>query len=377
MSFFVRHSTSFRAIIILAVTGLLAIFLSVACKKETEVPPGTTPYPFPALPAHFRALPLDPDNIPTVEGVELGRMLFHDNILSRNFTQSCASCHMQDFSFSDPARFSTGVEGLQGRRNAMALVNLAWYPEKFFFWDGRSRTLPQQALLPVEDPIEMHLPWPQAIERLKGHADYPDLFFKAFGTRNITPLLVTKAIAQFETTLLSFNSPFDRYMMGDSNALSASAKRGMQLFLTESADCFHCHITNELFVHPARPFSNNGLDEFDFPDEFPDKGRGEVSGRDPDKGKFKIPTLRNLAFTAPYMHDGRFATLEEVIDFYNEGPKLSPTLDSIMIAEANRRLIEKGHYGLNLSPQDKVDLKNFLLSLSDSAFVSNPAFSAP
>lgn len=372
-----RHTASCRAILLLLSLSGAMVLLTVACKKEPVLPPGTTPYAFPNLPAHFRAIPLDPDNIPTVEGVALGRRLFHDNILSKNLTKSCASCHMPELSFSDPNKFSTGVDGIAGRRNSMTLVNLAWSPGRLFFWDGRALGLPAQALLPVEDPIELHLPWPEAVSRLEAHDEYPDLFYKAFGVRKISPTLVTKAIAQFETTLLSFDSPFDRYMSGDSSALSASAKRGMQLFLTESADCFHCHITNELFVHPNRAFGNNGLDEFDFPNEFPDQGRGEVTGRDIDKGKFKIPTLRNLAFTAPYMHDGRFATLEEVIDFYNEGPKLSPSLDSIMIAEANRRLIEKGHYGLNLSPQDKIDLKNFLLSLSDTAFVNNPDFKAP
>jgi len=361
---------------ILFLIGFFAIvFIVTSCKKEGQKPPETERYPLPDLPAHFRAIPLDPTNLPTKQGVALGRKLFHDKILSGDFSQSCASCHNPELSFNDNKSFSLGIDGIPGRRNAMTLVNLPWYTS--FFWDGRAANLPEQAIEPVPNPIEMHLPWEEAVARLKGHPEYPDLFYAAFGTKDITKELTAKAIAQFETILLSFNSPFDRYMSGDSSALNESARRGRQIFLTERGDCFHCHVTSELFIHPSRAFGNNGLDEIDFPDDFADLGRGEVTGLDNDKGKFKIPTLRNLAFTAPYMHDGRFATLEEVIDFYDQGPKISPSLDSIMITESNRRLIDLGHYGLNLSTQDKQDLKNFLLSLSDTSFVHNPDFRAP
>jgi cytochrome c peroxidase len=248
----------------------------------------------------------------------------------------------------------------------MAVVNLAWSTK--FFWDGRAKSLRDQALGPVPNVIEMHLSWVDAVARLQHHPEYVALFKKAFDSTVITKELTTKAIEQFEKTLISYNSPYDKYIRGEAN-LTLSEQRGLVIFNTEAGDCFHCHTTPELFVHPTKVFTNNGMDAAATPDDFADKGLGAISGNPLDNGKFKIPSLRNLAYSAPYMHDGRFQTLEEVIDSYDLGPKQSPSVDSILIVKATYRLENYGHWGLALTPQDKDDLKNFLLSLSDSSFI--------
>lgn len=346
-----------------------------ACKKDPESPAQNTPTPYeiPVI-SNFRPFPIDTENPLTEEGVDLGHRLFFERKLSNDNTLSCAGCHRPENGFSDPRQFSIGTQGIAGSRNAMAIFNLAW--SEGFFWDGRAATLREQAILPIEDSIEMHLPLAEAVSRLKAIPAYTQRFEKAFGTQEITPALIGKALEQYMKALISYNSPFDKYKRGEA-ALSPAAAKGEILFNTEQADCFHCHTTPELMVHASKTFVNNGLDEIDNPNDFIDKGRGKITGNPDDNGKFKVPSLRNLAFTAPYMHDGRFKTLDEVIDFYNEGPKISPSLEPIMIAEANRRLIQFGRYGLGLTPEQKEDLKAFLLSLSDETLRTNPLFNPP
>lgn len=353
--------------------GLMA-GLIWACKKESgESTFQPTAYKFPN-PSNFRQPEIDPANPLSNEGVKLGHHLFFERQLSRDGSLSCAGCHRPENAFSDPRRFSIGVDGTPSARQAMSLLNLAWSDQ--FFWDGRSPSLRAQALLPVPDPTEMHLPWDQAIARLNSIEKYPEMFEKAFGTKTITKELAAKALEQYQKALVSYNSPFDQYIRGE-GALSPGAMRGMQMFNNEKADCFHCHSTPELFVHPAQIFSNNGLDLVDNPDGFPDKGLGGFTGNPADNGRFKVPSLRNLTMTAPYMHDGRFRTLDEVIEFYNQGPQISPSLDPIMIAEANRRVLQFGRWGLGLTEQDKADLKAFLVALTDSTILSNPLFLPP
>ena len=337
-----------------------------SCTKEEVYK--TTPYTAPVI-QNFRAMPQDANNPMTLEGIELGKKLFFDPILSRDSSISCASCHKKENSFSDIRLKSLGVDGLPGTRHSMALVNLAWQKDRFF-WDGRVNTLRQQALIPIEDPVEMHLPLPEAEKRLQRNTVYVDLFNKAFGTKNIKADLIGKALEQFMKTLISYNSKFDKFAR-DEIALTDAELRGFDIFKTEKGDCFHCHSTGapEVFISPDRTFANNGLDSVNTVLEFADFGLGKFTGNTEDYGRFKIPTLRNLAFTAPYMHDGRFATLDEVIDFYNEGPKGSPTLEPIMREKANKRLETEFHWGLNLTPQQKADLKAFLLTLSDSSYV--------
>jgi cytochrome c peroxidase len=359
-------------IIAIVFTLLMSVIVVSSCNKDKtptptgEEPPATTPYTVSRIP-NFRIMPTDIANPLTVEGIALGKKLFFDPILSKDSTLSCEGCHKKEHSFSDNRRFSIGVDGIAGRRQSMALVNLAWYDNKFF-WDGRVNTLREQAEKPIEDPIEMHLPLSEAVNRLQNNATYVSLFWNAFGTKTITKDLITKALEQFQKTLISYNSKYDKYTRGEI-ALDTFELRGLTIFNTEKADCFHCHTTSELVIHPTKIFSNNGLDEAATVNDFVDKGLGAITGLDTDKGKFKIPTLRNLAFTAPYMHDGRFNTLEGVIEMYNAGYKHSPTVDNILIEKAAVRYANTGEYGLQLSSHEKECLKRFLLTFSDSSFV--------
>lgn len=361
----------------------LSFLIVFSCVKEpqkevetTTVPPtnptnpntfNPTPYQLaiPTLFAQYILPPVIPPNNPTtVEGVALGRKLFFDPILSGNGTQSCASCHAPQFAFGESTRFSTGIDGIQGNRNAMPLFNMAWNWDNHFFWDGRANGIEAQAFGPVVNPIEMHNTWPTAVASLQANAEYPNLFKAAFGTTNIDSVLVAKAIAQFERTLISGNSRFDQYLNGQIS-LTAQEIEGFNVFMAENrGDCFHCHgnAANPLWTDNL--FHNNGLDA-----TFSDLGLGAVTGNPADNGKFKTPSLRNLAYTAPYMHDGRFATLDEVINHYSEGLQNSPTVDPLL------KYLNQG--GVQLSVADKAALKAFLLSLSDDSFINNPNFQAP
>lgn len=302
-----------------------------------------------------------PDNNPlTVEGVALGRKLFYEKMLSDNMTMSCATCHKQENAFNDPRPFSEGTNGAFGDRNAMAIINLAW--NTAFFWDGRRATLEEQAHDPVTNPIEMANTWPEVVKRLQNNNTYPDLFYKAFGTKTIDSNLVVKAIAQFERTLVSYNSRFDKYFhKGDSTALTQQEKNGLAIFKGKGM-CNNCHLMNTQLSDNV--FRNNGLDV-----NPKDAGLMKFTGLSSDRGKFKVPTLRNIAKTAPYMHDSRFATLEEVVEFYSEKvQQSSPNIDEHMPDYGS---------GLKLTKQDKADLVAFLHTLTDQDFLTNPAFSEP
>jgi len=353
------------------ISFLLSIIFISSCSKNTgdvpnETPPTPTPYTVSKI-SNFRIMPTDPENPLTVEGIALGKKLFFDPILSKDSSLSCESCHKKENSFSDPRRFSMGVDGTMGKRQSMALVNLAWYDNKFF-WDGRKNSLREQALVPIEDETEMHLPLPVAIHRLQNNPTYVNMFWKAFGSKTVNADLIGKAIEQFEKTLISSNAKYDKYKLG-LVPLDSFELRGLTIFSTEKGDCFHCHTTSELFIHPTKIFTNNGMDEAATVNDFADKGLGAITGLTTDMGLFKIPTLRNLAFTAPYMHDGRFSTLDEVIEMYNDGYKSSPNVDNILIEKAAVRFENTGEYGLQLSAHEKYCLKRFLLTLSDSSFV--------
>ena len=331
--------------------------------KEEEI---YTPIPYsleiPVLFADKLIAPIIPaDNPLTQEGVALGKKLFFDTILSGDETQSCASCHDPKKSFTDQQRFSNGVNDNLGTRNAMPLFNLAWNFDERFAWDGKEFSLEKQALETVSNPIEMHGNWENITKKLQNNLEYKDLFLRAFGTSIIDSTLVTKAIAQFERTLISGNSKFDKYLRGEIN-LTPEEQNGFDVFMDESkGDCFHCHGSDNNPIWSDNKFHNNGLDNV-----FVDLGLGKITGDPKDNGKFKSPSIRNLAFTAPYMHDGRFATLEEVINHYSEGLKRSPTIDPLM------KKVDEG--GVHLSTQDKSNLKAFLQTLSDYDFINNPTF---
>ena len=298
------------------------------------------------------------DNPQTVEGIALGKKLFFDPILSIDNTLACADCHAPEHAFTDSDRFSDGVNGDFGNRNSMPLFNLAWNYDEKFFWDGSAFSLEHQAFVPVTDPIEMNSIWVDVEQKLQQHIEYPDLFEEAFGTSNIDSSLVTKALAQFERTLISANSKFDKYLLGEI-ILSPEELDGFNVFMDETkGDCFHCHGSDKNPLWTDNIFHNNGLDE-----TFTDLGFGAETGDPADNGKFKSPSLRNLEFTAPYMHDGRFATLEEVVNHYSEGLKNSQTIDPLM------KKVAQG--GVGLIDQDKANLIAFLLSLSDYDFINN------
>lgn len=355
-----------KTFIFIAVSGICLCMSS--CKKEDKIVDSQLVYnPTPAVagyPEYVKKyigdMPQPVDNALTVEGIALGRMLFYEKMLSDNMTMSCATCHKQENAFDDPRPFSEGTNGVFGDRNAMAIINLGW--DKHFFWDGRRSSLEGQAHDPVTNPIEMANTWPEVVKRLQNSGKYPDLFFKAFGTKTIDSNLVTKAIAQFERTLVSFNSRFDKYFyQGDSAALTQPEINGLLLF-TGKAMCNHCHVTNTLFTD--REIRNNGLD-----DDPADGGLMKFTANAADRGKFKVPTLRNIAVTGPYMHDSRFNTLEEVVDFYSSNVKQgSPNLDEHMPDFGT---------GINLSSQEKAELVAFLKALTDQDFLTNENFSDP
>ena len=347
---------------------LIAVFF--ACKKG-KIEIIQTPYVL-DIPSHFPEMQIPLDNPMTVEGVALGRKLFYEKRLSLDNTVSCGTCHAPDQSFTDGLQFSEGIDGQLGNRNAMALVNLGW--NEAFFWDGRSKTLEEQILEPVINPIEMHETWSNVVLKLTSDVNYRNMFFRAFNTTKIDSIQASKAIAQFIRTMISGSSKYDvMYKFQNNLPLSNSENdmlgtvtpgewAGFDLFKSlNGADCFHCHNGPLMQV---QKFSNNGLDA-----TFTDKGRGDVTGDPNDDGKFKVPTLRNIEFTAPYMHDGRFATIDDVIDHYSHFVQISPTIDP---------LIEFAFQGgVQLDAFEKDLIKQFLLTLSDDEFINNPDFKEP
>jgi cytochrome c peroxidase len=360
---------------------LLPLLLATACGDDTgkdcencpadeQITASYQPQPYPVtVPNHFLPPPSPADNQLTVAGVALGRRLFYDPILSDDFSMSCASCHHQDKAFTDGQATSKGILGLNGRRNSMALVNLAYNP-RGFFWDGRAATLEDQALVPIEDHLELNTSWEKVEGRLRDHTDYPALFRQAFGIqykKEITRELAVKALAQFERTLISANSKYDKVVWGNQGELTPLEERGYELFFVEFAQtldhpgCSHCHF-DPYFTD--NQFRNNGLDSVGNFSQFTDLGRGAISGNYFDNGKFRVPTLRNVALTAPYMHDGRFNTLDEVLDHYMTGGH------GVENEDTNIR-------PFHLSPQDRAALIAFMHTLTDTTFLRNPAFSSP
>jgi len=295
------------------------------------------------------------DNTLTYARIELGKKLFYDTILSADQSLSCASCHAQTLAFSDGKQKSIGFNHELADRNSMPLINLAW--SNAFFWDGGVSSLELQVLKPLTSPNEMNLPVEHAISRLNADKTYKKLFKKAYGTDPDANTLF-KAIASFERTLISGNTKFDAYFYRkDATVFNESELRGYKLFFAgEKVHCGSCHSGINL---TNNTFQNNGLYL-----EYPDQGRYRITGKESDKGKFKVPTLRNIALTSPYMHDGSLATLDEVIDHYNTGG----------VSHPNKSEHVHIHKGMKLTIQDKKDLVNFLHTLTDIEFITNAAF---
>jgi cytochrome c peroxidase len=349
--------------------GLIILCLLSACgDDEPQVAYDPTPYhlevgnlPAPQLPA---------DNKLTNAGVQLGRMLFYEKAMSRDGSISCADCHQQKDMFSDIRQFSEGVDGKVGGRQAMAAFNLAWH-SRGLFWDGRVATLREQALRPIQDSLEMNESLENVVGKLSAMPIYQDQFTRAFGTPDITSARIGLAIEQFEITIVSNQSKYDHYEQGHAT-LSDAEERGRQLFFANAdpgagvkgGECVHCHggpnFANDFFV-------NNGLDR---DVDFTDLGRFNVTGLPTDRAVFKVPSLRNIALTPPYMHDGRFNTLEEVIDHYNSGVKNSSTVHHTM--EHNLQ-----HGGLLLNAQEKADLVAFLHTLTDETLKTDERYASP
>lgn len=282
---------------------------------------------------------------------QLGEKLFFDPILSRDSTISCASCHKPEFAFADNSPTSKGVHNRLGGRNTPSAMNQT--DRNFYFWDGRAETLEEQAIGPVENPVEMDLPLSIALRRLKKNNFYQKSFVAVYGEQ-VSEKLLAKAIANYERTLETSNTPFDDYVSGnDTNALSASAKRGLSIFNTKGK-CFDCHFGVDFTG--SDKFKNIGIYNGK---DLNDEGRFAITKNKKDLGAFKTPGLRNIAQTAPYMHNGMHKTLKQVIDYYNEPDKFIPN-------SINRDTLLKKPLGLN--EDEKKDLENFLLSLSDRRF---------
>lgn len=343
-----------KTFFLLPVAALLAVY---SCRKDPSTT-GPTPYKL-AIPSGLPAMAIPETNPLTEEGIELGRRLFYDPILSGNNAMSCGTCHKQQFAFTDSTlQLSIGIDGLPGVRNTMSLVNLGY--QKKFFWDGGAADLESQVIDPIQNPLEMHETLPRMISKLNADAEYPALFEKVFGDRKITTQMVMRAIAQFERTLLSGNSKFDQFKRGQTS-LSEQERRGMIVFESEEkGDCVHCHSLGSTFSDFE--FRNTGLDSVP-----KDAGRYMITLLDTDSGKFKTPSLRNIDVTSPYMHDGRFKTLEECVDHYNTGFRYTKYLDG------NLARLPKGR----MSTQEKADLIAFLHTLTDHEFLTNPRFGPP
>ncbi len=307
----------------------------------------TTPAGFPKGTSGDRA---PADNALTLDRATLGKRLFYDPQLSRTNEVSCGTCHQQAYAFADPRVLSIGVEGRVGTRNAPSIVNAAW--GKTFFWDGHAASLEEQAGQPIENPVEMDLALSDAVARVAADPSYVQGFQKAYGEAP-SEISLQKALASFVRSLVSGMSPYDRHLRGDDSEFGPERKRGEALFLSEKAECFHCHPSGEL---TNEGFFNNGTYTAGS-----DTGRQQVSGRVGDIGKFKVPGLRNIEASAPYMHDGSLATLEDVIAQYEAGGRGDPTTDPLIKP-------------FSLSSEERADLLEFLRSFSDPTLLEDARF---
>jgi cytochrome c peroxidase len=328
---------------------VLALVLALAHSCQEDEPTGPTPFVL-EVPPHFPQPEIPANNTLTAERVALGKKLFFEKALSRDSSLSCASCHPQHLAFADDNAISIGVKDRMGFRNVPTLTNVAYHP--YFFREGGSPTLEAQVLGPICNFDEMGFNARELANRLKTDETYETLAQEAYG-RSIDLWVVTRAIAAYERTMISGNSRWDQYYLGDENALTESEKRGWELFSSERAACTQCHSG---FDFSDYSFQNIGTHQ-----EYKDLGRARVTVDSADIGKFKVPTLRNVELTGPYMHDGSFTSLEEVVAFLSQGG----------VGHFNQSEYVKP---LNFTSQEQTDLVNFLKSLTDHDFVTDPAF---
>ena len=356
--------------------GLFLVLIVASCSEdETPIVSGDLidieynpqTYEIPR-PSGFPIMAQPSDNIATVDGVHLGHLLFFDEILSVDSSLACSGCHLPERGFTDGLAVSTGVTGVAGTRSSMSLLNIG-YVSNGLFWDGRINNLEAQALMPVEDPIEMAADWDDIVERIRNHDSYPTLFRRAFGVEDrseINKFHVAKAIAQYERSLVTANSRYDQWEANPFSFEPTDAEyEGRLMFFDlpdrlEDAQCFHCHnnfnmSSNEFFV--------NGLQSAD---DITDYGLEMVTGNQNDRGKFRGVSLRNMELTSPFMHDGRLSTIEDVVNFYSDSIDVTNDLLDVNLKEP-----------INLSDEEKTYLIAFLKMLTDSSYLENPHFLDP
>jgi len=378
----------------IATTICISVFVILACNKNNDTNTPTDDSVAAVL--NLPATPLNYSNITqpaylgspnivaqintpagnaiTDNGATLGRVLFYDKNLSINNTISCASCHKQANAFADNLALSKGFNNGNTGRNSMSLIDAKYYPNGTFFWDQRAATLEAQTLIPIQDLVEMGMTLPALEPKLKNLAYYPVLFNKAFGSPTITSDKISLALSQFVRAIISFQSKYDAGRATFSVApaptpnavfpnFTAEENRGKDIFMSAQGGCAACHGT-ETFTAPQE--KNNGLDAATV-----DRGFGLVSNNVANDGLFKVTSLRNVALTAPYMHDGRFATLEQVVEHYSTGVKNHSNLSQqLKLPNGQPRL-------LNLTPQDKAALVAFLKTLTDVSVTTDVKYSNP
>jgi cytochrome c peroxidase len=294
------------------------------------------------IPFGFPPITFPDDNQPTQNRIDLGKKLFFDPIMSRDSSVSCATCHLPEKAFADNLKVSIGINGRKVDRNSPSLLNVAYQP--VLFWDGGVPTLEMQVLAPIDNHAEFDFDINEIVKRLAKHPQYPLLFQKAYN-QNPSVFAVTRAIANFERSLIGGTSKYDRFLKNlDSTVFTLSEKNGMKIFFGENGECFHCHGG---FNFTDNSFRNNGLYLV-----YPDSGRAKITSLKQDVGKFKVPSLRNVEKTAPYMHDGSLATLEDVMAHYMKGGNKHPNKSGVILP-------------LHLSKQEQQDLLNFLKTLTD------------
>lgn len=331
----------------------MIVLLFVLFYQKREQP---TLYSFPEL-TNFPDMPRNDSNPVTEEGAELGRHLFYDPILSKDSNRSCGSCHQQNKAFSG----NLNEEGT--KRDIRPLFNLAWHSA--FGWDGSAQTIEQQVLETVPNRAEMNLPWEVAEKKIYQSKFYQSQFKAAFGEKAIDSILIAKALGQFLRTLLSYNSRYDKALRNEVR-FTKKEMAGMELIMTQTkGNCLHCHTIDENPLGSSFEFHDNGLEAVSRLENYKDQGRGMVTGNKRDYGKFKTPSLRNIAITDPYMHDGRFKNLKQVLDFYDTSTHKTPNLSSML------------HRDINLTEQEKGQIMAFLKTFTDTTFLQSEKFGSP
>jgi len=371
--YFILIDGKLRANRILFFLLWLTIFLNQSCHEKSLAPEFPQPTPrIQNVPFFFQKYYKEPlENPSTEEGINLGKALFFDKSLSLDNSISCSNCHKPEKAFTDGLPLAVGIYNKIGRRNTPGILNTA--VQQKFFWDGRDTSLEQQSLHPIQDPNEMGLSLPELELKIKSNPIYPPLFGKAFGSKEVTSKKIGKALAQFERTLLTQNSKYDKFLKKEYNPTQEELK-GMQLFFQHpeagrirGGNCGDCHLPQTLFGKPDQfsGFHNTGLTEI----SAQDIGLQAVTGNVSDFGKFKPPGLRNIALTGPYMHDGRFQSLEQVLDHYNSLDLFSkPNIDPLIQLGSNDRLRKS----LSLTEAEKVLIIAFLNMLTDSSALVVP-----